>query len=165
MHIPEKLKHEIKALSLAMLYFWVWFVFLILIKSLILAEYNLHAVHLSAALIAALILGKVVLILEHVPMPGKLSRAPVWVDMLLRTALYTAGVFLIMLLEKAVENLKEHDSFPEAFSAIFSSVAINHVMANTLCVIGALLTYNSIMVVREQLGPGRLFRIFSEPRS
>jgi hypothetical protein len=87
------------------------------------------------------------------------------VDVLLRTGLYTIGVFIIMLLEKALENLREHEHFQEAFNAVFGSVDINHVLANTLCVIGALLTYNTLTIIREDMGSGGLGRLLASPRT
>ena len=160
----QKLMNEIRALGLAMLYFSIWFGFLILIKMLVLAEYALHFGHLGMALIGALVLAKVVLILERVPLGSRVRHAPVWIDVLLRTLLYTFGVFLVMILEKALEKMHGHGSFAEALSAVFGGVDINHVLANTLCVAGALFTYNVFMVVREAVGPGGLKRLLMTPR-
>ena len=101
----EKLKRELEELSLAGLYFFLWIGLLVAIKKLVLAEYQIEFVGLSAALIGALVLAKVVLILEHVPL-GPLTRSrPAWVEVLLRTVLYSAGVVVVMLLEKGFEPM------------------------------------------------------------
>ncbi len=60
----EKLKKEIKTLSITMLYFALWFGFMISMKILLLKEYNVEVYGLSMALIGALIVAKVILIAE-----------------------------------------------------------------------------------------------------
>ena len=56
-----KLKHELKAVAGAMLFFGVWIGALILIKTLVLAEYHVGFSGWSKILVGALILSKVVL--------------------------------------------------------------------------------------------------------
>lgn len=62
----EKLKKEIKALGTAAVYFAAWIAAMLLIKTLILAEYRIAASNWSMIVVGALVLSKVVLILEHV---------------------------------------------------------------------------------------------------
>ena len=59
--VRQKLTHELKALTVAGLYFATWIGTLLLLKELVLAEYSIAFHHLSLALIGALILSKVVL--------------------------------------------------------------------------------------------------------
>jgi putative copper export protein len=56
MNICEKLCHELKAIGLAMLYFGCWIAALLLLKQLVLAEYQIAVHGFSLALIGALIL-------------------------------------------------------------------------------------------------------------
>lgn len=63
MSAAEKLKHELKAVGSATLFFGVWIGGLILIKNLVLEEYQIETVALSKAVVGVLILAKVVLIL------------------------------------------------------------------------------------------------------
>jgi hypothetical protein len=79
MSLQQKLKHEIKALGLAMLYFGCWIAGLLLLKQLVLAEYQIAFHDWSLALIGALILSKVVLILEHVSLGAWIRTRPAWV--------------------------------------------------------------------------------------
>jgi hypothetical protein len=46
---------------------------------------------------------------------------------------------------------------------LFQQADIYHVWANLICIAGALLGYNAIMVVRRHLGNRELFRIFLVP--
>jgi hypothetical protein len=163
MSSAEKLKHEIKAVLLAMLYFGVWIGTLMVMKDLILEEYRIAFHGFSMALVGALILSKVVLIMEHVPLGSWVRRQSAWVDVLFRTLLYGAGVLIVMILEKGIEGRHEHGGFGGAVASAFRATDAPHVWLNTICIAGALLIYNAAAVVRRHLGNGGLSRLFLTP--
>lgn len=160
MSFASKLTHELKAVALAALYFGCWIAALLLIKSLVLAEYSIEFRHYSLALVGALIMSKVVLILEHVPLGLWVRNRPAWVDVALRTALYSAGVALVMILEKGIEGRHEHGGFVGAVRSTLQSDDVYHLCANAVCITGAMLVYNALSVVRHHLGEGGLAKLF-----
>ncbi len=159
----QKLKHELTTLGLLMLYFGCWIAGLILLKQLVLAEYHVAFQGLSLALVGALILAKVVLLMEHVSLGDWIRARPAWFDVILRTVLYSFGVVVGLLLEKGLEGRREHGGFGPALSAIYRSADVHHVWANTICISAALLGYNALSVVRRQLGGGVLLTLFLAP--
>ena len=62
----RKLIKEIKALWLLTIYFAVWFGMLVLVKRLLLAQYQIEFRGASLALVGALVTAKVVIVMEHV---------------------------------------------------------------------------------------------------
>jgi hypothetical protein len=163
MSLAQKLKHEIVAVIALTLYFGCWLGVLVLIKYLLLAEYHIAFHHFSVALVGALVLAKVVLVLEHVTLGAWVRAQPAWVDVILRTALYAFGVFVLLLLEKVFEGRHEHDGFSASLIAQFQQADAIHVWLNTLCLSAALLSYNMLSVVRKHLGKGALLRMFLTP--
>ena len=163
MNIAQKLKHEIEAVLLLTLYFGSWIGSLVLLKYMILAEYDIPYDGLSVALLGALVLAKVVLILEYVPLGTWVKTSPAWIDILLRTALYALGVLVVLLLEKAFEGRHDHGGFSASFIALFQHADIKHIWLNTICLSAALLSYNMLSVVRKNLGKGALLRMFLSP--
>jgi hypothetical protein len=159
----QKLKYELKALTLAMLYFGAWIGALLVLKALTLAEYQIAFHGFSLALIGSLVLAKVVLVLEHVPLGAWVRAQPSWVDLILRTVLYSFGVLVVLLIEKAFEGRHEHGGFGPSLGSVFQQAEIHHVWVNTICLSGALLGYNALAVVRRHLGPGGLLRLFRSP--
>jgi hypothetical protein len=159
----QKLKHELKALGLAGLFFGTWIAVLALLKQLLLAEYRIAFHGFSLALVGALVLSKVVLVLEHVPLGAWVRARPACVDLILRTVLYSFGVLLVLLLEKAFEARHEHGGFSPSLMSVFQHTEIHHVWVNTICLSGALLAYNALTVVRRHLGEGGLLRLFLSP--
>jgi hypothetical protein len=163
MSLQQKLKNEIKAVALAALYFATWIGVLIILKELALAEYGIESRGLSLALVGALILTKVVLILEHVSLGAWVRNRPALVDVIVRTVLYSLGVVVVLLLEKAFEGRHEHGGFGPSLVSVFQHAEIHHVWVNTICLSGALLGYNALSVVRRHLGEGGLIRLFLSP--
>jgi hypothetical protein len=160
MGIRQKLAEEIKALVFATVYFAVWFGVLVFLKELILAEYQIAFRGLSLALVGALVVAKVVLVMEHVTLGQWIRRHPAVVDVVARTLLYGLGVFVALLLEKAFESRHEYGGFGPALGQVFQHRDMPHVWANTICVGFALLGFNALAVLRRHLGEGKLTRLF-----
>jgi hypothetical protein len=163
MSLQQKLTREIKALTVAMLYFGGWIGVLVVLKTLALAEYRIAFHGFSLALLGALVLAKVVLVLEHVPLGAWVRARPAWVDLILRTVLYSFGVLVVLLLEKAFEGRHEHGGFGPSLMSVFHHVEIHQVWVNTICLSGALFGFNLLSLVRRHLGPGGLLRLFFSP--
>lgn len=159
----EKIKHELVSVIVLTLYFLVWISFLMLLKYLLLAHYAVGTLDMSKAVIGALVLAKVVLVLEYVPFGKRVRAQAAWVDVVLRTAFYTAGVFVVMVLEKAFESRREADGFMQAVVVLFHDVAIYHLLLSLICVSAALLSYNIISVLHKNLGKGVMLRMLRSP--
>lgn len=163
MSLTQKIKHELKAVGVATLYFGCWLLALVAIKQLILAEYEIEFVGFSKALVGALILSKVVLVLEHISLGSWVNSRPAWVDVVVRTILYALGVLLVILLERGFEGREEYGGFGEALLAVFQHADIYHVSVNVMVVTGALFVYNILAVIRHHLGEGGLLRLLLQP--
>ena len=163
MSIRKKIKEELWSLLEATLYFGFWIFSLLLVKVLILEEYQITFAGWSTALIGVLVLAKVVLILEHVPLGSWVRRQPAWLDVLLRTSLYVAGVFVVMIAEKAFEGRHEHGGFVNALAGVLKHADMPHLWANTICMTGALFGYNHLAVIRSHFGAGGLVKLFLVP--
>ena len=158
-----RIREELRTVGLYTVFFAAWFGTLMLMKDLVLAEYDIEISGVSAALIGALVLAKVVLVLEHVPLGAWTERRPAWVDVAARTALYGLGVLAVLLLEKAFEARHERGGFVGALATILQHPDMPHVLVNAITAIGALLVFNAMAVVRRHLGEPGLRRIFMAP--
>ena len=163
MNIKQKLKNEVVAIGVTALYFGAWIAALLLLKSLILAEYGVAFHQWSLAVVGALILSKVVLVLEHVPLGQWVKSKPALLDVVLRTILYTLGVAVVLVLEKGFEGRHEHGGFGPALKHLFAGVDVHHVWANIVCLSGALLVYNILTIVRQHFGKGILIQVLLSP--
>lgn len=163
MSVTQKLKHEFVSVVWLTFYFGCWLGVLSLLKYLLLAEYKIAFSGFSMALIGALVLAKVVLVMEYIPLGSWVRARPAWVEVVLRTILYAFGVFVVLLLERAFEAQDDYDSIGASLIAVFQYADAKHVWLNTICLSAALLSYNMLSVVRKQLGKGELLRMFLTP--
>lgn len=162
MSIKTKVLNELQAILWTTLYFLCWFGSLMVLKVLLLHEYQVDFFGASAVVVGALIAAKAVLILENVNLTGSKSQAA-YIEILLRTLLYLAGIFVILVLEKSFEGRHEYSGFFNAFKNLANSADGYHIWVNTLCVFGALLFYNLGSVVKKYLGKEDLKRILLSP--
>lgn len=151
---------EIRAVLITTLFFFCWFGGLMVIKVLLLREYNIEFTGLSIVLVAALVIAKVVLLLEYVPLPFTKNK-PAWVEVMARTFLYLAGVFVIMSLEKSFEARHEYGGLWEAYKNIWHQANVYHLWANTICVFGALLSFNFWSVIKMNFGEGIIWKLLT----
>ncbi len=163
MSLPSKLKHELKAVAGAALYFGCWIGALLVLKYLVLTEYKIAFRGWSVIVMGALILSKVVIILENVSFGAWVRAKPAWVDVILRTALYSVGLVAVLTLEKGIEGRHEHGGFVGAVNAAFQSSDAYHIYLNSICLTGALLVYNVLAVIRQHLGGKGLIKLFLVP--
>ena len=157
------MKEELRSVALYTLFFGAWFAMFMLLKTLILAEYEIRTSGLSAVFIGALILAKVVLLLEHVSLGEGIARRPAWVEAIVRTVFYAFGVLIVLLVEKAFEVRHEQGGVLNALAGILHHEDLPHVLANTIVASCALLVFNVSSLLRKHLGPGGLAAILRAP--
>lgn len=163
MSTTERLVHELKTMAVYTTFFGIWFLAAMLLKSLVLAEYEVRFFHVSAALVGALVLAKVVLVMEHVPVTRWLGGRPAYVIVVARTILYGLCVLLALLLEKAFEARHDQGGFVTALVNVLDHEDIPHVLANALTATGALLIFNMQSVIKAHLGELGLAKLFLSP--
>jgi len=163
MSMMQRIKEEVTSVIALTLYFAFWIGVLVLLKYLVLAEYQIASHNVAVAFVGAVVLAKVVLVLEHVDLGRRVRTLPAWVDVTLRTVLYSFAVFVVLVLEKSFEARHEYGGFIAAMTTLFRQADAIHVWTNTICLSAALLSYNMLSVVRRHLGKGGLLKMFLVP--
>jgi hypothetical protein len=165
MSLGQKVVEEIKRIGIVALYFALCFGVMMLCKRLILAQYAVEFRGVTFALVGALVVAKVVVLLENVSLGKWVRRQPVVVDVVLRTFLYTFGIWVVFLLEKTFESRHEHGGFGPSLMAVFHHRDMYHVWASTIGVCIALLGFIIYSVLKEHLGGHELKRLFLATRA
>jgi hypothetical protein len=160
MTILARLWNEVRKISLVALYFACCFGLLMLVKELLLAEYNIRAGGLVFAMVGAFTVAKVVALLEWVSFGPWVRRRPVLLDVVLRSVVYGLGVAVFLLLEKAFEIRHEYGSFGRAVTGVFGHREIHQVWLGVICIGLSLLVYNVFAVVRRHFGWDAMRRLF-----
>ena len=150
-------------MGLTTLFFAAWFSTLMALKWLVLAEYNIEIRDVSIALVGALIVAKVVLVLEKVPLESWARNRAALTHVVVRTALYGIGILLVFILEKAFEVRHEYGGFVPALAQVIRHQDIPHVVAAAIGVTAGLLIFNATFVIRRHLGKQGLIDLFLSP--
>lgn len=159
MRFVHWLGHELRSLAGITLFFLAWFIVIMTLKDLLLAQYGIAFSGLSVALVGALVTAKIVIVLEKVRLAW-LSSLPAAVDVAARTVLYTFATLLLLLAERAFEARGEHGGFLASAAVIFENRDIHRVWATAIGVGLAFLTYNAFAVLRRELGGRRLAAMY-----
>ena len=157
--IWQKIWHEIKEIAGVAFCFFLWLGILMLLKKLMLEDYQIEFTGLSVAIISSLIIAKVVILMEFIPLGNWVRGQAAIVDIVLRTLLYTLGVLIISLLEKALESRHEDGGFSSALLHVFHHRDIYHVWVGTLVVGISLFWFNVFTVLQRHFGNHELAKI------
>jgi hypothetical protein len=98
--------------------------------------------------------------MEYISLGHWVQRQPAIIDVVLRTLLYTAGVLIVIVLEKAFEKRHEADGYVNAIAFVFRNRDIYHVWATTIGSAASILVYNSFSVVQRAMGKNGLAKLF-----
>lgn len=156
----QKALKEIKTVAIATVYFAIWMGILMFLKTMILTEYKVEFTGISKALIGALILAKVVLVIDLIPLSNFTRQHPVIYFIFFRTLFNVVAVFILLLLEKAFESRHEYESFGSSLSQVFQHRDVYHVWANVTVVSIAVFWFNVIFVLQGYLGKQKLRQVF-----
>ncbi len=156
----KKVLHEIIVIARTTSYFAFFFIFMIIMKKLTLKDYDIEFTGLSQALIGALIMAKVILLMQMISLGSWVQDQPPIVDTILRTLLYSVGVLVVVLLEKAFEARHNAEGFSNAIAYVLDRRDVYHVWANTLGASVSIFFFNVFAVVQRLLGKNGTYKLF-----
>jgi hypothetical protein len=156
----KKILKEIKIVARTTAYFATVYILLMVMKTLNLKDYDIEFSGISQALLGSLVMAKVVILMEYITLGNWVQRQPAIVDVTLRTLLYTSGVLLVIVLEKAFEDRHEAGGYMRAISYVFGHRDIYHVWATTIGSAASIFVYNSFSVVQRVMGINGISKLF-----
>ncbi|MDT4290348.1 hypothetical protein RO575_12320 [Methylomonas sp. MO1] len=166
MSLLIKLKHEAQEVGLVTLYFFFCFSVMLTLKKLLLADYQVDVQVVSLAAVSALIIAKVVVILDHTAAGNRFdTRQPLWVAALYKTLVYLGIAFMVFFLEKVFHAYRETGLLNQAVSEVWAHKDWNLMLMKLLCVGLTFLAYHVYAGLDQRLGEGTLRRgIFERPQ-
>jgi hypothetical protein len=152
MKVLHWLVHEIRAILTAMLFFLTCFAVVVVLKDLMLEQYDVTAATSVRVVMLALVTAKVVVLFERVSFGRRIGG----IEVLLRTALYSLAAFLLLLLEHGVSERKEAGGFFAALGNAFQHPDMPVIWATLICVTLAFLVWTAFAVLRRTFGRDRI---------
>jgi len=153
----ESIKEELKTAGLATLFFLVCFLFVIALKKLFLAQYDIGFYGVSVALLGAGIVGKVVVVLDKLRAGTRFETSrPPWVSILYKTIVYSAVVLLVVAAENVFHAYRESHALGTAVTEVWHGRDRNTIAATVLCIAVAFAVYNLLSTINRRLANRRL---------
>jgi len=146
------------------IFFFVGFNFIVLTTNLLVAQYLVAVSNFMLATLAALVVGKAVLVANKMSLLRRYDRAPLIKPILYKTAFYWVVVFLVRLLERFVHFAAEGNSPSDFPSYLVNTFSWHRFSAISLWIMALFLIYVTATEFSHLFGPGELRRLFFTSR-
>ena len=146
------------------IFFFIGFNFIVLTTNLLVAQYLVAVSNFMLATLAALVVGKAVLVANKMSLLRRYDRAPLIKPILYKTAFYWVVVFLVRLLERFVHFAAEGNSPSDFPSYLVNTFSWHRFSAISLWIMALFLIYVTATEISHLFGPGELRRLFFTSR-
>ncbi len=165
MYILAKLKHEAREVGLVTLYFLLCFGFILILKKLLLAIYHIEYYALSSAVVGALVVGKIVVVLDKTRAGTRFDhRHSLGAAALYKTVTYSLCTAFVLGAEKMFHAYRESNTLSEALINVWMHQDRHIILAKILCIGLAFMGYHLYAGIDRRLGEGTLRSlIFNRP--
>lgn len=163
MSTGERLRHEVRQIGLVTLYFLACFGIFLTLKKLLLEQYHVTVYVFHAAVIGALVVAKVVVLLEKTSFGSRFQDGSLIAHVIWRSLAYAAVVLAVTFAEHLFEAYREKGGLDRALSGLWASRDFYHFLAMNLCIALSFLLYNTFSEMDRRLGEGAVRRMFFSP--
>jgi hypothetical protein len=158
--LGTRLLHEVSEALPPTIFFFVSFNFVVLTSNLLVAQYLIGLSNFMLATLAALVVGKAVLVANKIPLLRRYDRAALIRPILFKTAFYWVMVFLARLLERFVHFfLIEHNPPADFFRYLMTTFSWHRFVALSLWICVLFLIYVTASEFGHLFGPGEIPRL------
>ena len=162
--IGARILHEVREALAPTIFFFVGFNFVVLTSNLLVAHYLIGLSNFMLATVAALVVGKAVLVANAMPYLRRYDRAPLIQPILYKTAFYWVIVFFARLLDLFVHFSLEGNPPADFFPYLATTFSWHRFCAISLWILVLFLIYVTASEISHLFGPGELRRLFFTSR-
>ena len=157
--IGIRLFHEVREALPPTIFFFIGFNFIVLTTNRLVAQYMVAVSNFMLATMAALVVGKAVLVANKMPLLRRYDRAPLIQPILFKTAFYWVIVFFARLLERLAHFLVEGNSPGDFGSYLITTFSWHRFSAISLWIFVLFLIYVTVSEFSHLFGPGEIRRL------
>lgn len=126
MKLLKAIKNDFFEILPPTIFFFTAFVLILTTKRMILSEYQISWTGFGAAVVGAVLAGKVVLMVDKLPLVNQFPDRPLIYNTLWRSLLYFLAALVVRYLDQLVHFLRRHDGFMEANRQMLAEVVWPH---------------------------------------
>jgi hypothetical protein len=147
------------------IFFLVGFNLIIWTKRLILQEHGVEFSGFFAAIVAALLVGKAVLVTDNLPFMRRFDGAPMIQPILFKSAIYWLCVLIVRLAEEFVHFVASGGAIADFGDHLVNHFSLARFLLIQIWLMVLFLVYVTIREVNELFGDGEVYRLFFRWRS
>ncbi len=165
MEMLTTLKHEAKEVALVTLYFFFCFGVILTLKKLMLEAYHIEFYAFSTAVVGALIVAKVVVVLDKTKAGTRFDgNHSLGAAALYKTTIYSMFTLLVLFAEKMFHAYRESGMLSEALLVVWTHKDRHVIFAKVLIIGLAFMGYHLYKGIDRRLGEGTLWgMVFKRP--
>jgi len=161
--LSAKIKEEIEALLPPTLYFFIALHLVAFVRALVLKGTGVALTTSASVTVAALVLGKAVLVADLLPFINRYPEKPLAYNVAWKTTLYFLVATLIHYLERLVEFWREAGGLIAGNEKLLSEIVWPHFWALQIFLLVLILMYCTTYEFVRVIGADRVRRIFFGP--
>lgn len=158
--IAVTLKHEILLLIPPTVFFLVAIGLLVFTKHLMLKQYGVQFSDFGAIIVGALIIGKVVLIADHLPLTNKFPNRPLIYRIVWKSFVYVLAAFLVRTGEELIPRIFKYSSISQGMAHLVDEVIWPHFWVIYIWLSVLLFTYCSLRELVRVIGEDKVLELF-----
>ena len=159
----RRLKQGILGVIPTAVFFFIAFQLLAFTRALVLQEYEVPIETFVAATVGALIVAKVVVIVDLLPFVNRFPDRPLIYNVIWKTAIYLIAAFFVRYIEYLIYFVRKYGDIAEANSHLLKEVIWPHFFLVQIWLFVILLMYCVLKELNSVLGRARLRSIFLGP--
>ena len=159
----QRLKEEFLALIPTAVFFFVAFQLLAITRSLILQQYGIQISTFVAATIGALIVAKVVMIVDLLPFINRFPDKPLAYNIVWKTIIYLLAAFLVRYVEHLIPFVRKYGDIAVANSRLLDEVIWPHFLIVQMWLFVLFFMYCTLRELIRALGRERILAMFVGP--
>ena len=141
-------------------FFFIAMILIFAVVKLLALQYSIRFYAFARAAIGALVLGKVVLLMELAASKGAVSRQPRAVVVAFKTVIYAVGVFLFEFGERLARASYHTDSLRKGLATVKANANLDHFTALLILICTIVAMYLAMEEISHAMGDGALTRLF-----
>ena len=164
-NIIPRLKREILGTIPTVMFFFIVFQLLAFTRALTLKVYDIEVSTFVNATIGALIVGKVVVVADLLPIINRFPNKPLVYNITWKTFIYLVAALLVRYVEHLIPFIREYKNFAVANSHLLNEIVWPHFWLVQIWLLICFLIYCTLRELGRILGPERVRLIFFGPGS
>ena len=155
-----KIKEEVESIIPPTVFFFLTLHLVVLVRALMLEGYSVRPGTTTSVTVMSLILGKAVLLADHLPFINRYPSKPLIYNVLWKTVIYTFVAVVIRYLEELIHFWRQTDSLAAANLKLFDEIVWAHFFGIQILLIVMIFSYCTVRELARALGRDRLIEMF-----